>query len=66
MNLKTDKGSHPHKGSKLWPVIKVLIVNDKDKLVIEEGLDLSCPKYFGKLKRNRFGGIKIYVLRFQK
>ena len=44
MNLKTDKGSHPHKGSKLWPVIKVLIVNDKDKLVIEEGLDTSAAQ----------------------
>jgi hypothetical protein len=35
-----------------------MIVNDKDKLCLEEGLDLNCPNDFGKAKRNQDEGSK--------
>jgi len=43
-----------------------MIVNDKDKQGIEEGLDLNCPNDFGKAKRNHDEESKFLYLVFNK
>ena len=43
-----------------------MIVNDKDKQGIKEGLDLNCPNDFGKTKRNQDEGSKFLYLVFNK
>jgi hypothetical protein len=43
-----------------------MIVNDKDKLCVEEGLDLNCPNDFGKAKRNQDDRSKFLYLVFNK
>ena len=54
------------KNSKSLPQRKDIVVNDKDKQGMEEGLDINCPNDFGKAKRNWFGLLKISVPRFQQ
>ncbi|MDE5074457.1 MAG: hypothetical protein O4806_22375, partial [Trichodesmium sp. St5_bin8] len=52
--------------SKSLPLIKYMIVNDKDKQGIEEGLDLNCPSDLGKARRNQDEGSKFLYLVFNK
>ena len=53
---KLKNGALHVSDSKLLPLIKDMIVNDKDKQGIKKGLDLNCPNDLGKAKRNQDEG----------
>ena len=63
---KLKNGAVHVSDSKSLALRKDMIVNEKDKQGIEEGLDLNCPNDLGKAKRNQDEGSKFLYLVFNK